>query len=138
MTEPTPTARGQKLRHGDFDTLCEALDYAAGGNTGLNYFDGKANLKTALTYREIREKAMDLAKRLVLFAEKDARIGIAAVSTPEFAILFFACQYAGLVPAPLPLPVTLGGDPPMSVSWSAWRIQVISTRYSVRRLWNRS
>ncbi len=109
MTEPTPTARGQKIRHGDFSTLCEALDYAATCNTGFNYFDGRAKLKSTLSYADMRERAIELAKRLVPFAEKDSRIGIAAVSTPEFAVLFFACQYAGLVPAPLPLPVTLGG-----------------------------
>ena len=109
MSHPTPTHRGKAIRHADFETLCEALDYAAGCNTGFNYFDGKANLKTALPYSELREKAIELAKRLVPFAEKNARIGLAAVSTPEFAVMFMACQYAGLVPAPLPLPVTLGG-----------------------------
>ena len=109
MSQPTPTARGKALRHGDFPTLWEALDYAATCDTGLNYFDGKANLKTSLPYAELRERAVDLAKRLVPFAEKNARIGLAAVSTPEFAVIFMACQYAGLVPAPLPLPVTLGG-----------------------------
>jgi len=109
MIQPTPTSRGRALRHGDFSTLCDALDYAAGCETGFNYFDGKANLKTVLPYAQLRERAQNLAKRLVLFAEKDARIGLAAVSTPEFAIIFMACQYAGLVPAPLPLPVTLGG-----------------------------
>jgi len=109
MSQPTPTARGQALRHGDFATLSEALDYAATCDTGFNYFDGKANLKTVLPYAELREKAVDLAKRLVPFAEKNARVGLAAVSTPEFAVMFMACQYAGLVPAPLPLPVTLGG-----------------------------
>jgi fatty-acyl-CoA synthase len=106
---PTRTERGIAVRHSDFDTLCEGLDYAALGQTGLNYFDGKARLKTSLSYKELREKAIDVAYRLVAFAPKDSRIGLAAVSTPEFAILFFACQYAGLVPAPLPLPVTLGG-----------------------------
>ncbi|GLQ19414.1 fatty acyl-AMP ligase [Algimonas porphyrae] len=109
MTEPTPTARTIPLRHGDFATLTEALDYAAGGTTGFNYFDGRARLETALSYAELRTQAIDVAKRLVRFAPKDSRIGLAAVSTPEFAVLFFACQYAGLVPAPLPLPVTLGG-----------------------------
>ena len=109
MTQPTPTERGNPIILGEFSTLCQALDYAATCNTGLNYFDGKANLKSSMPYKELRERAIDLAKRLVLFAEKDARIGIAAVSTPEFAVMFFACQYAGLVPAPLPLPVTLGG-----------------------------
>lgn len=106
---PTQTRRGMAVRHSDFDTLCDGLDYAALGNTGLNYFDGKARLKTAMSYKELREKAIDVAYRLAAFAPKDSRIGLAAVSTPEFAVLFFACQYAGLVPAPLPLPVTLGG-----------------------------
>lgn len=104
-----PTKSGLTLRHSDFSTLCEGLDYAAQGKTGLNYFDGKANLKSVLTYSDLKVRALDVAYRLVEFAPKNARIGLAAVSTPEFAIMFFACQYAGLVPAPLPLPVTLGG-----------------------------
>ncbi len=106
---PLPTGRGIPLRHGDFETLCEALDYAATAETGFNYFDGKARLKATLSYAELRARAVEMAKRLVPFAEKNARIGIAAVSTPEFAVMFFACQYAGLVAAPVPLPVTLGG-----------------------------
>lgn len=106
---PTPTESGLELRHSDFETLCEGLDYVAQGKSGLNYFDGKANLKSVLSYADLREQAIELAYRLVEYAPKNSRIGLAAVSTPEFAILFFACQYAGLVPAPLPLPVTLGG-----------------------------
>jgi len=109
MDQPTPTNRGKPIRHGDFDTLCDALDYAALCKTGFNFFDGRAKLKESLTYSELRIKALALAKRLVPFATKNSRIGLAAVSTPEFAIIFMACQYAGLVPAPLPLPVTLGG-----------------------------
>jgi len=106
---PTATLRGKPIRHSDFQTLCEGLDYAATCDTGLNFFNGKGVLMTALPYAELRERAIETAKRLVEFAPKDARIGIAAVTSPEFAVLFFACQYAGLVPAPLPLPVTLGG-----------------------------
>ena len=109
MTEPTPTARNIPLRHSDFTTLTEALDYSATGDTGFNYFDGKGRLLTSLSYADLRIQSMELAARLVGFAPKDSRIGLVAVSTPEFAVLFFACQYAGLVPAPLPLPVTLGG-----------------------------
>jgi len=107
--EVLPTERGIPLRHADFDTLCDALDYAAQGQTGLTYFDGKARLKSTLSYKDLQAQAVEMAKRLVPFAEKNARIGIAAVSTPEFAVMFFACQYAGLVAAPVPLPVTLGG-----------------------------
>lgn len=109
MIEPTPTARNILFRRGDFATLTEALDYAATGETGFNYFDGRGRLLTALSYADLRHQAVDLAKRLVAFAPKNSRIGLAAVSAPEFAVLFMACQYAGLVPAPLPLPVTLGG-----------------------------
>lgn len=106
---PTATLRGKAIRHSDFQTLCEGLDYAATCDTGLNFFNGKGGLVTALPYAELRARAIETAKRLVKFAPKDARIGIAAVTSPEFAVLFFACQYAGLIPAPLPLPVTLGG-----------------------------
>jgi len=106
---PTPTLPEQDLILSEFETLTDALDYAAKGSTGFNYYTGKAVLKYSLTYAELRARAIEIAKRLVAFADKDARIGIAATTSPEFAILFFACQYAGLVPAPIPLPVTLGG-----------------------------
>ena len=106
---PSPTERGIALKHSPFLTLTDGLDYAAKADTGFNFFDARGNLKTVLTYSEMRKKAIDVAKGLVGFADRDARIGICATTSPEFAILFFACQYAGLVPAPLPLPVTLGG-----------------------------
>jgi fatty-acyl-CoA synthase len=101
--------RGIALKHSPFSTLTEGLDYAAQGETGFNFFDARGKLKTVLTYQEMRSRAIETAKGLVGFADKNARIGICATTSPEFAILFFACQYAGLVPAPLPLPVTLGG-----------------------------
>jgi fatty-acyl-CoA synthase len=36
-------------------------------------------------------------------------VGLLAESDGDFARAFFACQYAGLVPAPLPLPAAFGG-----------------------------
>jgi fatty-acyl-CoA synthase len=36
-------------------------------------------------------------------------VGLIADTEPDFVRAFFACQYAGLVPAPLPLPAPLGG-----------------------------
>ena len=107
--KPTPTHREQAVVLSEFETLSEGLDYAAKSGTGYNYFTAKGDLKECVSYAEIRERAIDLAKRLVPFAEKDARIGIAAVSSAEFAVLFYACQYAGVIPAPVPLPITLGG-----------------------------
>ena len=109
MSTHTPTLSGQPIIYADFDTLCDGLDYAAQGRAGFNFFSARGDLLTALPYRELRARAIETAKRLVPFAEKNARIGISATTSVDFAVLFFACQYAGLVPAPLPLPVTLGG-----------------------------
>ncbi|MGB0906717.1 MAG: fatty acyl-AMP ligase [Maricaulaceae bacterium] len=109
MTSPTTTHSGKPIIHSEFKTLCDGLDYAAKCETGFNFYNGKAVLKTAVPYSVIRDRAIEAAKGLVKYAEKDARVGIAAVTSEDFAVLFFACQYAGLVPAPLPLPVTLGG-----------------------------
>ena len=106
---PTPTARGQAVRLADFATLSEALDYAAECGTGFNFFDGRGRLVAAMPYAELRARALEVARGLVPYARKNARIGICATTSPEFAVLFMACQYAGVVPAPLPLPVTLGG-----------------------------
>jgi len=109
MLNALPTDRGKALIPSEFDTLTDGLEYAAQCNTGFSFYSARAELKSVLSFSDLRERAMDIAKRLVPFAEKDARIGLCATTSPEFAILFFACQYAGLVPAPLPLPVTLGG-----------------------------
>jgi len=109
MNSPTPTESGQPFIPGRFDTLIEGLEYAAQGDCGFNFFTGKGELKYSLPYKELRERAIETAYRLVGVSDVGDRIGICAVTSPEFAIMFFACQYAGLIPAPLPLPVTLGG-----------------------------
>jgi len=109
MLNALPTVRGNTFIPSRFETLTEGLDYAATCQTGFNYYSARAELKSVLSFSDLRAQAIDMAKRLVPFAEKNARIGLCATTSPEFAVLFFACQYAGLVPAPLPLPVTLGG-----------------------------
>ena len=108
-TEPTPTNNSQTQRLADFDTLTEALEYAAGGTTGYNFYDAKGNLRSVLSYRELREKARVSARRLLgLGLTSGDRIALVADTTPEFVELFFACRYAGLVPFAMPLPVNLG------------------------------
>ncbi len=109
MMAPTTTKRGKPLIYDQFETLIEGLEYAATCDTGFNFYSGRGVLNTRLSYKDLRDKAVDAAKRLVGVTERGDRIGICAVTSPEFAVMFFACQYAGLVPAPLPLPVTLGG-----------------------------
>ncbi|MCA8887807.1 MAG: AMP-binding protein, partial [Parvularculaceae bacterium] len=92
-----------------FETLTDALDYAAGGETGYNFYNLRGELTQSLTYAKLRERAVDLAARLAGRFDRGARLALIAETSPEFLIAFFACQYAGMVPAPLPLPVNLGG-----------------------------
>ena len=43
--QATPTTSpGLATRRSDFDTICEALDYAARGETGFNFFTAKGDL----------------------------------------------------------------------------------------------
>ncbi len=109
MISPTSSDRGQPMVRGHFETLTDALEYAASCNTGFNFYSGRGELIKRLSFKELRDQAVEAAKRLVGITDAGDRIGICAVTSPEFVILFYACQYAGLVPAPLPLPVTLGG-----------------------------
>ena len=106
---PTQTMGVVPFRTGDFSTLCEALDYAAQANTGFNFYAANGDCLSTLTYASLQRQAMALGRRLSAFAPSEARIGLVADTSPEFAVAFFACQYAGLVPVPMPTPVTLGG-----------------------------
>ncbi len=92
----------------DFPTLADALDYAANGDSGFNYYDGRGALIAVLTYRELRERAVEMARHLAPLG-RGQRLALVAHTHPDFAVMFYACQYAGLVPVPLPAAVHLGG-----------------------------
>jgi fatty-acyl-CoA synthase len=108
--EATPTINKLPLRSGNFSTLPEALDYAAQGQTGYNFYDGRGKLNTVLSYAKLRDEAQALARRLCsLGLERGARMALVADTHPDFIRFFFACQYAGLIPVPLPASVHMGG-----------------------------
>ncbi|ANA14008.1 fatty acyl-AMP ligase [Acetobacter oryzifermentans] len=108
--QPVSTASGQPRRYGDFATFPEALDYAAQGEAGFNIYSGKGVLLEALPYKVLRQQAVDTALRLLgMGLQPGDRVAIVAESDGDFARIFFGCQYAGLVAAPLPLPVAFGG-----------------------------
>lgn len=111
MSQPTPSSHpGLATRPADFTTLADALDYAARGPTGLNFYSGKGALLEALPYRNLRQEALALARRMLgAGLRPGCRVGLIAQSDGDFARAFFACQYAALVPAPLPLPAAFGG-----------------------------
>jgi fatty-acyl-CoA synthase len=108
---PTPTANAGSIEHlCSFDTLWQALDHAASGPAGLNFYTGKGELAQTLCYSELRERARDQAQRLAgLGLERGARMLLVADTCPEFVIAFLATQYAGLQPVPVAIPTSLGG-----------------------------
>jgi fatty-acyl-CoA synthase len=105
----TPTESAIALR-GEFQTLAGALDYAAEGETGINFYSGNGELAVALPYSLLCSRARSLARKLLtLGIPRGGRIALIAETDPDFVRFFFACQYAGLVPVPLPAAVNLGG-----------------------------
>jgi fatty-acyl-CoA synthase len=94
----------------DFDTLGDALDYAARGKRGLNFHDARGTLARPYPYAELRADALQYAYQLVARGiAPGERIALIAETGPEFAALFFGCVYAGAWPVPLPLPTSFGG-----------------------------
>lgn len=106
---PTTTRHQLPFRAADFATLAEALDYAAQGATGANFYSGRGELRTRLSYRSLRRDALALARKLLaLGLDKGDRVALIAETDVHFLRFFYACQYAGLVPVPLPASVKLG------------------------------
>ena len=108
--EPTPTLSGQEHRLADFELMTDALDYAAKGNTGLNFYSARTGLEEVVPYTQLRERALDAARRMLGGGLNPGdRVAIVAETDSDFVTAFMGCQYAGLIPAPLPLPVAFGG-----------------------------
>jgi fatty-acyl-CoA synthase len=106
----TPTRDDLPRRLADFGTLGEALDYAATGKRGFNFFDARATLVRPYTFAELRADALAQARRLMAAGIGIGdRVALIAETGPEFAALFFGVVYAGAWPVPLPLPTSFGG-----------------------------
>jgi fatty-acyl-CoA synthase len=108
--KPTPTmSAGAPLALRQFETLTDALEYAAQGEAGYTFYNLRGEVSEALPYRAVRDEAQALARKIAARFERGARIALVAETSPDFFRVFFACQYAGVIPAPIPLPVNLGG-----------------------------
>lgn len=106
---PTPTQHELTFRPADFSTLTEALDYAAKGDTGSNFYTGRGAIYASVTYRELRLEAIELAHKLLgLGMKKGDRVALVAETNPDFIRFFYASQYAGLIPVALPASVKVG------------------------------
>ena len=98
------------LKTSGFTSLADALDYAALGKTGVNFYNGRGQLAETTPYSALREDARALAQRLHrLDLPRGSTVALVADTHQDFLTFFFACQYAGLVPVPLPAAVHLGG-----------------------------
>lgn len=111
MHAPLPTANAElPFRFEGFRTVLEALDYAADGETGFCFYDSRGAFGESLSYADLRRRGVDLAGRLAgAGLKKGDRVAMIAETSPDFMIFFFGCQYAGLIPVPLPFPMHLGG-----------------------------
>jgi len=105
----TPLNSALPLRNASFNTLTEALEYAAKGDTGYNFYDGRGDLSSVLSYKELRVEAKLLAGKLLgLGCRRGTRVAIVAETDPMFHRFFFACQYAGFIPVALPAGFQIG------------------------------
>jgi fatty-acyl-CoA synthase len=107
---PTPSENAiLPFRRAGFASLCEALDYAAGGTTGINFFGARGELLSSLSYDALRSQAQAFARRLIgAGVSRGERFVLIADTWPGFCIAFFGAQYAGVVPVPVSIPVGLG------------------------------
>jgi len=112
-TGPELTSRSNdelEQRLGDFSTLSEALDYAAQGETGFNFYSSRGALDNVLTYARLREQSIATGKRLkTLGLKRGERVAVIADTHEDFLSVFFGCQYVGLIPCPMPYNIYLGG-----------------------------
>ena len=105
----TPLNSALPLRNASFNTLTDALEYAARGDTGYNFYDGRGDLSSVLSYKELRVEAKLLAGKLLgLGCRRGTRVAIVAETDPMFHRFFFACQYAGYIPVALPAGFQIG------------------------------
>ena len=107
--EATTTGNTLTQNLAGFSCLSEALDYAAAGITGCNFYDARGKLCVVLPYSELQQQARDTARRLLsLNLKRGDHIALVADTHPDFIVLLFACQYIGLTPFAMPIPLNLG------------------------------
>jgi len=107
---PTPTLDPSlPRRYSDFDSLVDALEYAAKGVRGCNFYDARGDITDSVTWKEMRDRAETIGRKLVSMGfEKNDRIALIAETSPDFIAFFLGCQYASVLPVPMPLPTSFG------------------------------
>ncbi len=97
-------------RYSDFDTLVDAVEYAAKGVRGANFFNARGDVIDVITWKEVRDRGEAIGRKLVgMGFQKGDRIALIAETSANFVCFFVGCQYASVLPVPLPLPTSFGG-----------------------------
>jgi fatty-acyl-CoA synthase len=108
--EIPPVAMAVSQRVGGFAMLTQGLDYAAQSSAGYSFYSSRGALQSVLSYADLRQQALVTAHKLIASGMVPGdRIGVVAETGPEFMVTFFACQYAGLIPCPMPYSMYIGG-----------------------------
>ncbi len=109
--EVTPTLDPSlDRRFSDFDTLIEAIEYAAKGARGVNFFNARGDVTESISWKQIRDRAEVIGRKLVgMGFQKGDRVALIAETSANFVCFFVGCQYASVLPVPLPLPTSFGG-----------------------------
>ncbi len=106
---PTPTDNAIEQRRGDFATLTDALDYAAAGVGGMNFYTAGGELADVITWAGMCEDARAVAGRLLARGlQPGDRVAIVAETDADFSRSLMGCLYARLIPCPVPLPSAFG------------------------------
>jgi len=103
MNGPFTPVPGTARRLGDFATIMEALDFAANGTGGFNFYTSRGELQHELSFAELRHRALSFAGKLLgAGLEPGERVVLIGETSPDFPVCFFACLYAGIVPCIAP------------------------------------
>lgn len=85
------------------DSILSILEHHAhvrGDAIAIRFLENGDIEKTSMSYRELHQRAKQLAHDLRAQCEKGDRVILWYPQGTEFVISFFACMYAGLIPVP--------------------------------------
>jgi fatty-acyl-CoA synthase len=93
---PTPNDDALPRRYSDFDTFCDALDYVAQGEKGLNFHDPRGTLTRPTLTPNCAPTRWRRPAAAAMGVKPGDRIALVAETGPDFA----RCSAARSMPAP--------------------------------------
>lgn len=86
----------------NFQTLAQALDNASHSLASMSFFNASGHISSTCSYKELHQMALQIATLpAIQKLPRHTKVALLAETRIEFISMFFACQYAGLLPCPL-------------------------------------